>query len=123
MKKIELLLEPKLEGMHDPNFRKKLVEECRVFSHKHVFPVLKYLCENNQSYWTQMMFDLKLNPNSLRRCLKPLREYGIVGHNQYGFYITETGRNCLKYISCLAILCYPFDRAVKEFYHQIIKNC
>jgi len=118
----QLLFKPMSEITSDSQLRKGLAEEFRVLSKKHAFIVMKYLHEKGQSFWTQMMFDLKLNPNSLRRCLKPLREYDIVSHNQYGFYLTEFGTYCLKYAAALTIKLHDSDRGITEYLSPLIKD-
>jgi predicted transcriptional regulator len=122
MKEIELLLKPKLEGMSDPDFVSRLIEECGALANAHSFEVLNYLYKKGQSYWTQMILDLKMNPNALNRCLKSLKEYGIVGHGKQGFYLTEGGRDCLKYISALIILSHSSDEEITKFFYQFIKD-
>jgi predicted transcriptional regulator len=54
------------------------------------------LLERGPRTWTQLMFEVKVNPKVLRHHLIILRRYGLVEKKRVGFAITNAGKALVK---------------------------
>jgi len=75
---------------------------CHVFANEKRYSLMRYLCESDRPVtWTSMLFDLRLNPKSLRDYLKELKMHKMVEHNQYGFRVTYYGKRSFEVVERL----------------------
>lgn len=74
---------------------KKYVAVLKAFANGTRLHIIQQLLEKPRT-WTQLMFELKLNPKSLRDHLKILQDTGIVTVNKpHGYKMTEVGKELI----------------------------
>jgi predicted transcriptional regulator len=77
----------------------KLTRFYHTFSGEKKFQLIRYLCESNRHVkWTDMMFELKINPKSLSEYLEDLKSKRMIEHDKYGFRATEYGKESFESI-------------------------
>jgi len=54
------------------------------------------LLDRGPRTWTQLMFEVKVNPKVLRHHLRILRQYELIKKEKVGFAITNVGRALVK---------------------------
>ena len=96
-----------------PKITKEVIDFMRVFASEKRLILLKYLIEKDcLVVWTDIMFDLRLNPKTQRNQLKILQEYKMVEHVQrHGFKVTAYGKRSFKLITGI---CEEAFRHMKE---------
>jgi len=79
-----------------------LLNQAKVFKNLKRYEILRYLCESGPAVWTDILFELRMNPKSVSDHLKVLQSRGMVERagpqRGYGFRATEYGRRSLNFL-------------------------
>jgi len=74
----------------------------RIFANENRYSILLYLCKDEYSPWGDIMFDLELNPKTLRDHLKILKSKIMVEHYKgNGFRTTDLGKKSVVLVNNL----------------------
>jgi len=83
-----------------------------IFSNANRYSILLYLCKDDYSLWNEIIFDLELNPKTLRDHSKILKSKGMVEHYRgRGFKTTNLGKRSVDI----------FEKTMEQLFRRLVK--